>query len=89
MNPQSMPALDPSLARYREHYPILADTTYMNSNSMGAMPRQAKEALHRYTEDWVTQGVEVWGEWIRTVDEVSDAAAQFIGAPAGQTILNQ
>ncbi len=89
MDPTSTPALDPSLARYREHYPILADTTYMNSNSMGAMPRQAKEALLRYTEDWVAQGVEVWGEWIRTVDEVSDAAAQFIGAPAGQTILNQ
>ena len=40
------PALQPDLARYREDYPILADTTYMNSNSMGAMPRQAAAARH-------------------------------------------
>jgi kynureninase len=83
------PAIDPSLARYREDYPILSRTTYMNSNSMGAMPRQAKDELARYASDWEREGVEVWGEWVKVVDEVSDAAARFIGAPAGQTILNQ
>ncbi len=89
MDSKIKPAVDPSLARYRADYPILADTTYMNSNSMGAMPRQAKEALATYAEDWATEGVEVWGEWVKVVDEVSDAAARFIGAPPGQTILNQ
>jgi len=89
MDPKIIPAIDPSLARYREDYPILADSTYMNSNSMGAMPRQATQALARYAEDWATQGVEVWTRWSELVDEVSDAAARFIGAPAGQTVLNQ
>lgn len=89
MDSKNKPAVDPSLARYRADYPILADTTYMNSNSMGAMPRQAKEALATYADDWAREGVEVWGEWVKVVDEVSDAAARFIGAPAGQTTLNQ
>ncbi len=82
-------AVDHELARYREDYPILANTTYMNSNSMGAMPRQATRALQEYTAQWATEGVEAWDKWFAVMDEVSDAAAQFLGAPNGQTVLNQ
>ncbi|MCB9756337.1 MAG: aminotransferase class V-fold PLP-dependent enzyme [Myxococcales bacterium] len=82
-------AVDHELARYREDYPILAHTTYMNSNSMGAMPRQATRALQEYTSQWAQDGVEAWERWFAIMDEVSDAAAQFLGAPNGQTALNQ
>ncbi|MCA9692070.1 MAG: aminotransferase class V-fold PLP-dependent enzyme [Myxococcales bacterium] len=88
MTPES-PAIDPALARYREDYPILAHTVYMNSNSMGAMPRQATAALQQYTDDWARDGVEAWDQWTQLIDEVSDAAGAFLGAPKGQTILNQ
>lgn len=83
------PAIDPDLARYRADYPILAATTYMNSNSMGAMPRAAEQALRDYADAWARDGVESWNHWIPLVDQVADAAARFIGAPPGQTILNQ
>jgi len=83
------PALQPDLARYREDYPILASTTYMNSNSMGAMPRQAAQALATYAADWAREGVEVWPHWFDILEATGDSAARFIGAPAGQTILNQ
>lgn len=83
------PALVPELARYREDYPILADTLYMNSNSMGAMPRQAATALQQYAADWAREGAEVWPHWFDVLRETADSAARFIGAPAGQTILNQ
>ena len=83
------PALDPTLARYREDYPILADTLYINSNSMGAMPREAATALQQYAADWAREGAEVWPHWFDVLRETADSAARFIGAPAGQTILNQ
>ncbi len=83
------PKLDPDLARYREDYPILAETVYMNSNSMGAMPRQAAAALARYAADWAREGVEVWPHWFEVLQATADSAAQFLGAPAGQTVLNQ
>lgn len=83
------PALQPDLARYREDYPILADTTYMNSNSMGAMPRQAALALELYAADWAREGVEVWPHWFDVLEATADSAARFLGAPAGQTVLNQ
>lgn len=83
------PTLQPDLARYREDYPILASTTYMNSNSMGAMPRQAAQALATYAADWAREGVEVWPHWFEVLRATADSAARFLGAPAGQTVLNQ
>ena len=77
------PALQPDLARYREDYPILASSTYMNSNSMGAMPRQAAQALATYAADWAREGVEVWPHWFEILEATADSAARFIGAPAG------
>jgi kynureninase len=81
--------LDPSLAQYREGYPILASTTYMNSNSMGAMHVRARDALREYTDVWSREGGEAWEIWPSLVNEVADAAARFFGAPPGQTTLNQ
>lgn len=83
------PALQPELARYRDEYPILADSTYMNSNSMGAMPRAAAAALRQYTDDWAREGVEAWPLWLDVLRETADGAARFLGAPAGETVLNQ
>jgi len=83
------PALQPDLARYREDYPILASSTYMNSNSMGAMPRQAAQALATYAADWAREVVEVWPHWFEVLQATADSAARFLGAPAGQTVLNQ
>jgi kynureninase len=83
------PKLDPELAQYRERYPILASTTYLNSNSMGAMPSTVTAALADYAQMWATEGGEAWEKWPALIDEVADTAARFIGAPPGQTTLNQ
>lgn len=83
------PELQPELARYRSDYPILAHSVYMNSNSMGAMPRQAADALQKYTDDWAGEGVEVWPHWLDVMRDTADSAARFLNAPPGQTILNQ
>ncbi len=85
----TVPAVDPTLARYREHYPILSDSIYMNSNSMGAMPRSAVDALHEYTNVWQRDGVEAWSVWGDLVDEVADSAARFFNGGTGNTTLNQ
>jgi kynureninase len=82
-------AIDPTLARYREDYPILAHTTYMNSNSMGAMPRTAIDGLRQYTELWAREGVEAWDHWPALHDEVADQVGRFFGGGPGETVLNQ
>jgi len=82
-------ALDPTLARYREDYPILADSVYMNSNSMGAMPRRARQAATEYLDAWEREGVEAWDHWIPFVGETADAVARLFGGEPGHTALNQ
>lgn len=83
------PRIHSELAAYREQYPILGHTVYMNSNSMGAMPRSAANALAEYCRVWQTEGVEAWDTWRRVVDETADAAARFFNGAPGHTSLNQ
>jgi len=83
------PALSHQLARYREDYPILADSVYLNSNSMGAMPRAARDAMTDYLDTWQREGVESWPAWFQVIDRTADAAARFFGGQPGCTTLNQ
>ncbi|MEM9458007.1 MAG: aminotransferase class V-fold PLP-dependent enzyme [Myxococcota bacterium] len=78
-----------SLARYRDDYPILADSVYMNSNSMGAMPRAARDAATDYFDTWQREGVEAWDRWFSVIDETADTVARFFGGQPGHTTLNQ
>lgn len=83
------PAIQPQLARYREDYPILATSVYMNSNSMGAMPRAARDALTNYLDTWEREGVEAWPRWFEQIDDTADSIARFFGGAPGHTALNQ
>jgi kynureninase len=83
------PKVIPELARYREDYPILSDSVYMNSNSMGAMPRSVLGAMEEYFRLWEREGVEAWHTWIDVVDQTADMAARFFGGEPGETTLGQ
>ena len=80
-----MTALTPSEhAALRAEFPILSTTTYMISNSLGAMPRGVEASLQDYARVWASRGVRAWAErWWTMAREVGDAIAPFIGAPAG------
>ncbi|MBK6917210.1 MAG: aminotransferase class V-fold PLP-dependent enzyme [Deltaproteobacteria bacterium] len=84
-----VPRLDPDLARWREQYPILAKTLYMNSNSMGAMHASAPVALAEYAAGWAEHGVESWDHWVKQVERTADSAARLFGGTPGDTALNQ
>ncbi|MCH9684890.1 MAG: aminotransferase class V-fold PLP-dependent enzyme [Deltaproteobacteria bacterium] len=82
-------AINPKLATYREQYPILADSVYMNSNSMGAMSRSAREATTAYLDTWQDEGVEAWNRWLDVVADTADSVAKLMGGKPGHTGLNQ
>ena len=78
------------LASYRERFPILAETTYLISHSLGPMPRAAKEQLDAYAEAWMTRGVRAWTEgWWELPITTGDRIARLIGAPPGSTVMHQ
>ena len=78
------------LTEYRERFPILAETTYLISHSLGPMPAEAANRLARYAEAWNTRGVRAWGEgWWELPVTVGDQIARLIGAPPGSTVMHQ
>ncbi len=78
------------LLRWRNEFPILDRTTYMISNSLGAMPRAVHASLEDYANLWETRGVRAWEEswWDLTV-RVADRVGELIGAAPGQVSLHQ
>jgi kynureninase len=78
------------LTRWRDEFPILSQTVYMISNSLGAMPRRTADHLAEYARTWATRGVRAWEErWWEMPIEVGNKIARIIGAPAGSVSMHE
>ncbi len=78
------------LASWRGEFPILGTTTYLISNSLGAMPRGTAAGLAQYAETWAKRGVRAWEEgWWEMPVTVGDMVAAVIGAPKGSVTMHQ
>jgi len=76
------------LLRFRDRFPILETTTYLVSNSLGAMPRTVADRLAEYAREWATRGVRAWAErWWEMPVAVGDEIAPLIGAGAGEVAM--
>jgi kynureninase len=78
------------LLKWRGEFPILDKTTYMISNSLGAMPRGVYEGMRAYADSWGQRGVRAWEEgWWDMAVGVGDKIAPLIGAGTGEISLHQ
>jgi kynureninase len=78
------------LLRYRPQFPILDRTTYMISNSLGAMPRAVYDAMHNYADTWATRGVRAWEErWWMLAAEVGNEIGALMNAPQWSVSTHQ
>lgn len=78
------------LVRYRSEFPILDCTTYLISNSLGAMPHGVYDALKGYADTWATRGVRAWEEkWWMLAGEVGDEIGGLMNAPRGSVSTHQ
>ena len=78
------------LLNWRDRFPILQKTTYLISNSLGAMPVEVYDRLHEYAATWAGRGVRAWEEgWWEMAVSVGDKIATLIGALPGEISLHQ
>jgi kynureninase len=78
------------LLKWRGEFPVLDRTTYLISNSLGAMPRRVYENLRAYADSWAQRGVRAWEEgWWEMAVAVGDKIAPLIGAAPGEISLHQ
>ncbi|MBK7907492.1 MAG: aminotransferase class V-fold PLP-dependent enzyme [Gemmatimonadetes bacterium] len=76
------------LLRFRDEFPILSRSTYMVSNSLGAMPRTVPGKLAEYAESWATWGVRAWARgWWEMPMTVGDVVAPLMGAAPSEVVM--
>ncbi|HYL63336.1 MAG TPA: aminotransferase class V-fold PLP-dependent enzyme [Candidatus Methylomirabilis sp.] len=84
------PLMPDELLKWRDEFPILQRTTYMISNSLGAMPRSVYAEMQAYCDAWSQRGVRAWEEgWWGMAVDVGDKLAPLIGAGPGEISLHQ
>jgi kynureninase len=76
------------LLQFRGEFPILERSTYLVSNSLGAMPRGVPERLAEYVDQWAELGVRAWARgWWEMPVKVGDEIAPLIGAGPGEVAM--
>lgn len=76
------------LLRFRDEFPILERTTYLVSNSLGAMPRGVPARLAEYAGTWAEQGVRAWvSGWWDMPGRAGDTIAPLLGAAPGEVVM--
>ena len=79
-----------NLLRWRNEFPILDKTTYLISNSLGAMPRAVYDRLKDYADIWAARGVRAWEEgWWEASAEAGNQIGELLGAKRGSISIHQ
>jgi kynureninase len=82
--------LTDELLKWRGEFPILDNTVYLISHSLGAMPRATYQRLHDYADTWATRGIRAWAEgWWDMPLTVGDEVGRIIGADPGSVVMHQ
>lgn len=78
------------LLEWRKEFPILENTIYMVSHSLGAMPRGVYDKVKEFADTWATRGVRAWAEgWWDMPVTVGDKIGKIIGANSGEVVMHQ
>ena len=84
------PAPHAELLDWRREFPILERTTYLISNSLGAMPRGVRAELGRFADAWDQRGVRAWGEgWWEMAVDTGDLLSPILGVASGEVSMHQ
>ena len=86
----SLSECDRFAAQWRPRFPILADSTYLVTHSLGAMPNTVYAKLQAFAEQWATRGVRAWAEgWWDSPVTVGNVLAKVMNAPEGSVVMHQ
>lgn len=74
-------------APFRDRFPILEETTYLASHSLGAVPRATWDAMEAYVDVWATEGIGAWeGPWPEAIGTFEAQIQEILNAPEGTVV---
>jgi len=83
------PTAAPSLARYRDEFPIFRHTTYLNSCSLGALSLRARAATEEYLDAWERRGASAWYDtWLPALERLRAGYGRAVNAQAAEISLH-
>jgi kynureninase len=82
-------AAERDLLKRRDEFPILKDSIYLISHSMGAMPRRAFDYLGRYATEWSSRGILSYDRWMPMILEHGNLIGRLIGAAPNTVVMHQ
>ena len=71
------------LLTLRGEFPALAESVYLISHSLGAMPQATTEALAEFASLWVKKSIVAWEDWLRESQLAAGRIARILGAAPG------
>ena len=73
---------------WRDEFPILSHTNYLNSCSLGALSRPAENRLRTFRDEWHRYGASAWYEtWTGRLDELRGRVAGMLNADGSEIAL--
>lgn len=76
-----MNALKPDWERWREEFPGLRQSTYLNTVSLGQLSRRSRQAVERFLDLWTEMGASAWyAHWLAECDALRQQFANLINA---------
>ena len=81
-------AEDP-LAPVREEFDLPAELIYLDGNSLGAMPREARNRLSEATSQWAHGLISSWNDagWAEAPTRVGDKIGRLLGARPSEVVM--
>ena len=76
-----------NLLEWRKEFPVLDRTLYLNSCSLGAVPRTVPDSQKRFYDLWATQGTKAWESWFSDLMDLRRDISTFIGAEFRETAI--
>jgi len=77
------------LLEWRKEFPVLDNTVYLISHSLGAMPRRTRDRLNEYADAWSTRSIRAWEEgWWEMPITVGNLIGKIIGAGEGEVTMH-
>ncbi|MGB1361174.1 MAG: kynureninase [Alphaproteobacteria bacterium] len=79
-----------NLAQYKELFHIPENVIYLDGNSLGVMPKSAKNrAVHTIDQEWGNGLIKSWNDagWIDAPTRIGDKLATVLGANKGEIVI--
>jgi len=89
MNDIAKTKVSDELLIWRDEFPILKNSTYLISSSLGAMPKKVYDRMHEYADVWASLGVKAWQEkWWEMSLQTGNLIAPLIGAGQNEITMH-